>query len=157
MGLRHIISPQQNLSLLLTWVHNFLFPSPSLVYLRNLVSSSAFPEQQTFFLTSGGQKMCKPREVTESMDFVVVVWKSSFWSTLQYLGEKGPFSGWRLFPLCLCEHQNSTWVTPSDNPCRRTYHCCDLVVSSNWVTDSLWLQCDPFSMLNNLCYLRIAL
>ena len=147
--MRRIISPQWNLTLLLTWVHG-LFPCLSLVYLRNLMGSSAFPEQQTVFLTGTGQKRCKSRAVTEKHGFPPCGLSTLIWTNLAVCGWERALQWLDLVSLCFSEHQNNTQVTPSDNPCRRTCNCCDLLVSSNWVTDPLWLQCYPFSTLNNL-------
>lgn len=57
----------------------FLFPSSSVVYSRSLMGSSAFLEQIMSFLTGGGQKRCKPAEITEEHGFPAL-WLENLYS-----------------------------------------------------------------------------
>lgn len=113
-------------------------------------------QSNSFFWLVEGRKDANPEQLLKSMDFLLCGLVIFILVNLAVSGWENHSNQWlELVSLCFSEHQNSTQVTPRDNLCRRAHNCCDLLVSSCWVTDSLWLQWYPFSTLNNLCVIVV--
>lgn len=77
----------------------FLFPSLSLVYLRNLMCSSASQSNKQFFWLVQGKEDANPEQLLKSMDFILCGLAIFILVSLSVSGWERPLSDWSWFPF----------------------------------------------------------